>query len=82
MSRAFQNDRELMNVRQEAEHAIYYYGKVKIGKHFYHTLGKRFIDKTKAIRMRNMLDQLGYGARLQQASPTDPRWDVLVRRKS
>ena len=81
MSRAFQNDRELMNVSSEAEHAIAYYGKMKIGKFFYHTLGKRFIDKADAIRMRNMLDQLGYGARIKMVSEFDPRYDVLVRNK-
>ncbi len=81
MSRAFQNDKQLMLVRQEAEHAIEYNGKAKIGKYFYHTMGKRHIDRTDAVVKRNMLDQLGYGARIKQASPTDPRYEVFVRRK-
>jgi hypothetical protein len=82
MSRAFQNDRELFTMRQKAEHAIEYYGKIKIGHNFYHTLGVRHINKNLAIRERNMLDQEGYGARIRQVAEFDPRWEVYVRRKN
>lgn len=81
MSRAFQDDRKLMHARAEAEHALDYNGKIKIGKYFYHTLGVRYVNKIDAVVKRNMLDQLGYMARIRTVSPFDPRWEVYVRRK-
>ena len=82
MSRAFQNDRQLKDAYLQAEHAVDYNGKVKVGKYFYHPLGKRFIEKSDAVRLRNMIDQVGYHtARIYMVSQFDPRYDIYVRRK-
>ncbi|MDD5539766.1 MAG: hypothetical protein PHG61_03640 [Candidatus Marinimicrobia bacterium] len=82
MGRAFTNDRELAYAYTVAEEAIRVNGKIKIGNKFYHVLGHRFIHKEQAVRLRNMIDQVGYYmARVYRVSDFDPRYDVAVRRK-
>ncbi len=69
---------ELDNTRKECEHAIKYYGTIRVGDRLYHPLDRFYMDRKDAERAQEKARAAGLNAIVRREAAWDPRYRVYV----
>jgi len=69
---------EIAATRSACEHAIKYYGTIRVGERLYHPLDEDHMTRMDAERARERAKTAGFNAIVRRNAPWDPRYRVYV----
>lgn len=69
---------ELAGARSDCEHAIRYYGTIRVGDRLYHPLDEMHMNRRDAENARERAKVAGFNAIVRREAPWDPRYRVFV----